>query len=372
MSETLRPARATAPGRIILRELETRGWTQQDLAAVMGRPEQVISEIIRAKKQITAETARQLAKAFGTSPDFWLNLEMQYQLHQAGSAGVESQIERRSRLFALAPINEMIKRGWIRASDTVDELEREFCRFFQLASVEQSPRVAVKFRLSGERGPEDRAILAWVKRVEQLAAEQEIDAFIEGTVPELVERLLGLAENQAELVKIPQLLLEYGIHFVFVPHLPKTYLDGAALKVEEHPVVAITLRYDRIDAFWFTLFHELAHIHLKHELVHVDQLFGGESPIPGSEEIEASRLASQWLLPEDLMTEFIELNAPRYSRQNIERFASEQHLHPGIVIGQLMHRKEMKYSHLREYLVKVSPMLEMWKDGNRSGMNFIH
>ena len=51
MNETIRPARAVAPGRIILRELEARGWSQQDLAAIMGRPEQMISEIIRAKKQ---------------------------------------------------------------------------------------------------------------------------------------------------------------------------------------------------------------------------------------------------------------------------------------------------------------------------------
>ena len=109
MSETIRPARAIAPGRIILRELETRGWSQNDLAAIMGRPEQVISEIVRAKKQITAETARQLAKSFGTSPDFWLNLEMQYQLHQAKKENHETDIERRSKLYHLAPINDMIK-----------------------------------------------------------------------------------------------------------------------------------------------------------------------------------------------------------------------------------------------------------------------
>jgi addiction module HigA family antidote len=82
MSETIRPALAVAPGRIILRELKARGWSQQDLAAILGRSEQMISEIIRAKKQITAEIACQLAKAFGTSPIFWLNLEIQFQLHQ--------------------------------------------------------------------------------------------------------------------------------------------------------------------------------------------------------------------------------------------------------------------------------------------------
>lgn len=63
------------PGRIIKRELEARGWTQKDLAHIMDRPEQTISQIVNAKKRITPETALQLAAAFGTSAEFWLRLE---------------------------------------------------------------------------------------------------------------------------------------------------------------------------------------------------------------------------------------------------------------------------------------------------------
>lgn len=83
MTEPTLPARAVEPGRLILRELEERGWTPQDLAAMTGCPEQTIIEIIRAKQPITAEAAQQLAQTFGTSVEFWRNLERQYQLHQA-------------------------------------------------------------------------------------------------------------------------------------------------------------------------------------------------------------------------------------------------------------------------------------------------
>lgn len=79
----LKPARVPKPGDIIRRELEARGWMQKDLAHIMDRPEQTISEIVNAKKQITPETAIQLGKAFDTSADLWLNLETKYQLHQA-------------------------------------------------------------------------------------------------------------------------------------------------------------------------------------------------------------------------------------------------------------------------------------------------
>ena len=83
MDVEVRPARATPPGRIIRRELGARGWTQKDLAEITGRSEQVISQIVRGRKQITSETAHQLAAAFGTSADLWLNLEASYQLDRA-------------------------------------------------------------------------------------------------------------------------------------------------------------------------------------------------------------------------------------------------------------------------------------------------
>jgi len=171
-----------------------------------------------------------------------------------------------------------------------------------------------------------------------------------------------LAENESDIAKIPSLLIDNGIHFIFVPHLPKTYLDGAALWVNDHPVIALSLRYDRIDAFWFTLLHEAAHIFLKHQQVHVDQLFDQENQSLGEEEVEANQQATDWLLLDAAIRDFIESNRPRYSRLGIERFAVEQKRHPGIIIGQLMHRKELKYSHLREHLVKVRPILKKWED----------
>ena len=177
-----------------------------------------------------------------------------------------------------------------------------------------------------------------------------------------VDHLRSLANSETNIERIPSLFIENGIHFVIVPHLSKTFLDGATLWINDHPVVALSLRYDRIDAFWFTLLHEVAHIYQNHKQAHVDQLFDREKQDLGKEEIEANDQATQWLLPEAALQEFIEWHRPRYSRLSIEQFAGEQTRHPGIVIGQLMHKGELKYSHLREYLVKVRPLLENWID----------
>lgn len=89
MSDTRAPAEVFPPGDFIREELEARHWTQGDLAAVIKRPLQAVNEIINGKKQITAETAKALAAAFGTSAKLWLNLESTYQLHKAKDADPE-------------------------------------------------------------------------------------------------------------------------------------------------------------------------------------------------------------------------------------------------------------------------------------------
>ncbi len=74
---------AVAPGHFIREELQARGWSQESLAAKMGRPFQTINGIINGHKKITAETAIELGEAFGTSAIMWLNLESSYQLYKA-------------------------------------------------------------------------------------------------------------------------------------------------------------------------------------------------------------------------------------------------------------------------------------------------
>jgi HTH-type transcriptional regulator / antitoxin HigA len=81
MSNTLTPARATSPGRILQRELDARGWTQKDLAEITNRPPQAINKIIKGTKQITPETAREFSAVFGTTAEFWTNLDVYHRLN---------------------------------------------------------------------------------------------------------------------------------------------------------------------------------------------------------------------------------------------------------------------------------------------------
>ncbi|PLZ93728.1 addiction module antidote protein, HigA family, partial [Fischerella thermalis CCMEE 5196] len=272
MSQKLTPARVPTPGKILSRELEARGWTQKDLAEIMGRPVQTINEIIRGSKQITPETAIELSQALGTCPEFWTNLEAKYRLHLVGKEKKEQDIARKSRLYTIAPISELIKKGWIQATDSIDELEQQVCNYLGISSLNETPQLAVNFRCSEYREPEEISRIAWVKRVEYRAKQQTVANFdrkqLEAAIPEIV----AFTEQVESIVQIPQLLADLGVHFVIVPHLKKTYLDGAAHYLNDKPIIALTLRYDRIDSFWFTLMHELAHIVLGHQGIFLDNL----------------------------------------------------------------------------------------------------
>ncbi len=93
-------AEAFPPGEYIEDELEARGWKQSDLAMILGRSRPKVNELIKGKRAITLRTAKELAAAFGTSAQVWLNLETQWQLWRDQTT--EDAVARRARLHEAA------------------------------------------------------------------------------------------------------------------------------------------------------------------------------------------------------------------------------------------------------------------------------
>lgn len=360
MGNTLKPKVVISPGEIINMELEERGWNQRVLAEIIGRPYQSVNEIIRGKKQITPETARELAHAFGTSPQLWMNLEVNFRLHQSEQEKKEKDITRRSRLHSLVPLREVIKLGWVEDSDELPVIERRICQFLGIDTIFDTPSLSANFRYGSVADPEYAAMVAWCKRVENLAKEQHVDEYDRHRLEKAIDDLLLFSTSTDDLHHVPNFLMNLGVHFVIVPRLNKTHLDGATFFIEDHPVVALTLRHDRIDYFWFTLLHEIAHILLGHSS-HVEKLFdaNGDQSI---EELEANEWARSRLVEPDLLNDFIKRVQPYFSRKRIEQFSTENNRHPGIILGQLQHRGEVSFKHLRALLVKVKPQYEDWID----------
>jgi HTH-type transcriptional regulator/antitoxin HigA len=233
------------------------------------------------------------------------------------------------------------------------------CDFLGIATPYDVPQLAVSFRQSDIGDPEVAAEMAWVKRVEHLAHRQAVADYDRGRLEEAMPDLLANAARAEDVSRVPAFLRGLGVHFVIVPHLPKTYLDGAAFRLNSHPVVALTLRHDRIDNFWFTLLHELAHIVADHEGGYLDYL---DQEDDSAVEIEANRLARDWLIAPQAYGDFVAATRPYFSRDKVIGFAEDQQRHPAIVVGRLQYEKQIPWENLRSHLVKVSPHLRDWID----------
>lgn len=361
------PAVLLGPGWRINAELTARGWSQKDLAAVIGRPLQLVNEIINTNKQITPETAVQLSQAFpGTSPELWANLEALYRVRLAKKAQPKSDVERRSRLYALAPIAELISRGWINRSQHIDDLEGVVCEFLGIGSLEEGPKMpVVNWQHTNNRDPESRAQLAWIKRVEALVHPQHVAPFDAQSFKTAAPELFSLAASPADVVRLPAALNDLGVRFVVVRHLPRTYLDGAAFRTEDGPVIALTLRFDRLDHFWFALAHEAAHTGRGDDGVldaPPDRIDRSKDP----KERATDLLASNWLIDPKAYAAFRQATADVPTRAQIEAFAERIERHASIVVGRLQHDEVITYGQHRWAHTAIRSYLVDWTDRFRS------
>jgi HTH-type transcriptional regulator/antitoxin HigA len=230
----------------------------------------------------------------------------------------------------------------------------------------ESPTLCFVARKGRSDEPQSASLTVWVAYARKLAAAQRIaKPFSMTGLRDAVSQLPALSTLADGVSQVPKRLAALGIRFVVAEHLPNTRVDGAAFWLNQGaPVVVVSLRYDRADWFWFTLMHELAHIvsgHARSKAVLDIGLVGRDSE-PASqdetEEVVANRLASEWLIPEERLSEFVETTKPRFSRDRVLQFAETLSVHPGIVVGRLQHDKQLPWTHLRNLLERVRPQLE--------------
>lgn len=224
------PAEAFPPGDFIREELEARNWTQSDLAAILKRPLPAVNEIIKGKKAIMPDTARALGDAFQTGPEFWLNLENAYRLALTAPSDVD--VARRAAVYTAAPVNEMVKRGWIKWFDDAVTLENAVLTFFDVASidgiVDSFQSLGLAARKSSSYDEASPLELAWCRRAAQLAKCVDAKRYNPKTIKASLPELQRLTNSEHEIRHVPKLLADMGIRLVIVEGLPRSQVDGVA------------------------------------------------------------------------------------------------------------------------------------------------
>jgi HTH-type transcriptional regulator / antitoxin HigA len=346
-----------APGNVLRRLLDARGWSQEQLAAVTGRSRQTVIQIMQGRAGITPEMAVVLGAAFGNSPNDWMRLESNYRLSRV--KGETQPVQRRAKIYGKIPIREAQRRGWIENSSDPDRLESELNRFLRIVSIDNQPNLSVAPRRSGLEPELTPAQLAWCARARELGEILQVAPYDPGALPKAEREMRELAAYPKEVRHLPKLLAKYGVRFVVIEPLPSGKLDGATLWLDERsPVIAVSVRYDRIDSFWHTVFHELVHVRRQDALVVDTAIEAGTPRMPlEPDEDRANREAAAALVPQDQLESFIRRLSPLYPAQRIIQFAHKVRMHPGIIVGQLQHRDEVGYSAHRGLLVKIRSLV---------------
>lgn len=241
--------------------------------------------------------------------------------------------------WSLFPVKEMIKKKWIdiqHKSSPLDAVKN----YFTVSAGPQFATAMHRKKFHGGNQPNEYSLLAWQARVLE-KSRRELESvdipefeFDDSWIPELVS--ISREDRAPALAK--ELLASKGIILVFEEHLQGTYLDGAAMLLESgNPVIGMTLRYDRLDNFWFVLFHELGHVFL-HLFESLDMDFFDEEGGKGNDDIEreADNFSLENLLPEDKW----DLCISRFNMTNeaVITDADNFNIHPSIVAGRI--RKE--------------------------------
>jgi len=342
---TYRPNYAVPPGQVLAEMLGARELSQAQFAKRCGRSPKLISEIIGGIAPVEPETAIQFERVLGMDAQVWLNIEAQYQLFRAKKQETK-RLNEAVQWASKFPIAELVAVGAIAKPNNATNAARELLAFFGVGTTaawsERYGRLAVSYRHSPSFRSSPESIAAWLRIGEVQADTAECANYDRAHFVDALKQIRKLTVHDPEkfLPALRKLCAQSGVVLALVPPLPKLALSGAARWLSpRRALIQQTLRHKTNDHFWFTFFHEAAHIllHSKKD-VFVDTERGDGTKA----ENEANEWACNCLIPSSELKDFVVRGD--FSKSSIVRFARQLGIAPAIVVGRLQHDRHVHWS----------------------------
>ena len=259
---------ATPPGATVKEQINDRGMSQKEFAARMDMSEKHISKLINGEVQLTPETAVRLEMVLGVPAKFWNNLEAIYR-EKIIKADAENAMDADIQIARQFPYSEMTKLGWIPATRNAKEKVINLRKFFEVVELsllenDKVTRIACRRLAITEKS--DLALMAWAQEAKIKARDIQTAPINIKTLNDSISeiRKLIVLEPEELYPQLKKILSDSGIALVFLPHLKGSFLQGASFMDGKKIVLGLTSRGKDAEKFWFSLFHELAHIALGH------------------------------------------------------------------------------------------------------------
>lgn len=319
--------------------MEQVGLKPADLIPYIGSRSRV-SEILSGKRQLTLEMVRALAAGLGIPAKVLIK-----------KRDLDENPDYQNWDNRL--VKEMEERGYFGSYSIKKHNKIELLNNF-FAPIGSPAQIVGMQRKSNYRSTpltDKRALSAWAACVLRNAKKLRVSKKYEHGIIDLafMQELAKLSAKDNGPILVQEYLKKRGIILVIEPHFSKTYLDGATILINKaNPVIGLTLRYDRLDNFWFTMMHELAHIALHYNCginLFYDEIEGIKTIDIDEKEREADALAEEILLPKAKWEISPARLIPSFMAAN--SLANELGVHVAIIAGQIRH-KGNKYVYLNK------------------------
>lgn len=338
-NNTFQPNWVSPPGDTMADILEERHLSPIEFADQIGYSVDITNDLLNGNSLITIEMAQRLERALGVSASFWMNRESQYRKDIS-----RFQVEARSSTDEVwlkeLPVKDMAALGWIKPTHRASDKVAECLRFFGVPNVRAWRETyhdvleTSAFRTSASFDSQSGAVAAWLRQGEIEGAKIESKVWDAKYFQEALPNIRALTRKRNPDTFIPELqelCAECGVAVVIARAPTGCRASGATLFLSpSKALLLLSFRYLSDDHFWFTFFHEAAHLILHSK----DDLFLEGMEICSMKEEEANDFAANTLIPEQFQSELS--NMPLNGREVI-RFARKIGVSPGVVVGQLQH-----------------------------------
>lgn len=337
------------PGESVISAMRRRSVTVEMLANRLDGGMDEFRGIIAGTNPITADAAEVFADALGGSVRFWMDRQGNYEsaLAQAVNAVPENDVD-----FWLneVPLPGPKARGKLAANARKVELEKRLA-FFGVSTVGSwrtrygNDQKAARFRSSSTHLQHEGATSLWLRQGELEASmastERWCPELLKTRLPQ-IRALSRISKPERFLQPLKRLFAEAGVAFVFLKAPNGCRASGASRMVaDDKAMVLVSFRHRADDQFWFTVFHEIGHLLLHDASPFVDEDVTGEADPC---EREANEFAAEMIVPAIRVPE---LESLRANEDAIRRFAVSLGVAPGLILGQLEHRKLIPYGRFR-------------------------
>ena len=342
----LTPAQATHPGVLIKDELDaTPDLNQRILAKELGVQPSFLNEIIKGKRPVTADIAILLEKILGISADYWMRFQSQYEIDKARVK--QKNIKKVKNIELWSIIKEYVPVLYFKKHNYLnDDLESDIKTIKNIYDVETIDGLVSSFsndkfayyRKSEKLKIDDKNMFAWSSLAQYEAKNQKTNTFNFDNLNQLCLNLNNIFyENSGTPERVKAVLNQFGIKMLLIDKLEKTPIDGFSFWSENNPAIALTLRYNRIDNFAFTIMHEIGHIdlHLRNDK---DRKFMDLTRKQNLDkcENEADTYAQVKLISKQIWQDILENHLP-LTDEKIIALGDKHRINPAILLGRVCH-----------------------------------